>query len=34
LATVRDELGTSCRGFGGRLHQSIYFDDGDIAAIA
>ncbi len=20
--------------FGGRLHQSIYFDDGDIAAIA
>jgi DNA-binding XRE family transcriptional regulator len=30
----QDVLGRFAAALGGRLHQAIYFDDGDIAAIA
>jgi DNA-binding XRE family transcriptional regulator len=30
----QDVLGRYAAALGGRLHQAIYFDDGDIAAIA
>ncbi|WP_211263908.1 helix-turn-helix domain-containing protein [Streptosporangium amethystogenes] len=30
----QDVLARYATALGGRLHQSIYFDDGDIAAIA
>ncbi|GIH13382.1 helix-turn-helix domain-containing protein [Rugosimonospora africana] len=30
----QDVLARSAAALGGRLHQAIYFDDGDIAAIA
>lgn len=32
--TGHDVLTRYAAALGGRLHQSIYFDDGDIAAIA
>jgi hypothetical protein len=32
--TQQDVLVRYAAALGGRLHQSIYFDDGDIAAIA